>query len=306
MIKAAVVSNSALCLPLLHYLQHQNVETVFYLGLYDAGADISSVLAFCKTNSIAVEIEKKSTQLNGWLKVHNPDYCFVFCYKFLIDVAGLGEIRQKIFNIHPGKLPQYRGPSPVFWQLRNGENNIGLTIHFISSKYDAGEIVWSREIANEAHFSHGLVDVIFSNILVEGVHYIMQAGINKLVNEKTSQDEIKAVTYKKPALQDVLVNWQTMHANSIINLVKACNPWNKGAITMCNNMEVKIVDAEAFNIRTNVMPGTIVGTGDDGLKIACAGYSVVKVNFLVLNGIFVPARLAEKFGFASGQKFANP
>src|SRR5436305_14925589 len=114
--KAGVVSNSELCLPLLHYLRQQDIETVFYLGLYDSGADVNSVLGFCNGNGITVEIERNREQLFNWLTVNQPDYCFVFCYKTLIDVGRLGAFRQKIFNIHPGTLPQYRGPSPVFWQ----------------------------------------------------------------------------------------------------------------------------------------------------------------------------------------------
>ncbi len=305
MIKAGVVSNSELCLPLLHYLKQQKVETIFYLGLHNAGADINAVLVFCNSNGITVEIEKGPGQLFSWLNLHQPDYCFVFCYKSLIDVGRLRAFRQRIFNIHPGKLPQYRGPNPVFWQLKNGEDKLGVTIHFINGKYDAGEIVWSREISNEVHFSHGLVDFIFSNILIEGVQYVMNTGIEGLLKNRVSQDEAKAVAYKRPVLPDVLINWQTMYPADVINLVKACNPWNKGAITMCNNMEIKIVDAEILDTKTAETPGAVVDM-KDGLRVACAGNSMIKINSLGINGIFVPARFAEKFGFTSGQRFTSP
>ena len=75
-------------------------------------------------------------------------------------------------------------------------------------------------------------------------------------------------------------------------------------MAMCNNMEVKLVDAEALDVATNALPGTIIDI-KDGLKVACAANSAVKINFIALNGIFVPARLAGKFGFAAGQKFAG-
>jgi methionyl-tRNA formyltransferase len=275
--------------------------------LYDvaAGADINNVLAFCHSNNITVEKEQRPGQLYNWLDVHKPDYCFMYNYRSLVDVSRLGSLKKKVFNIHPGKLPQYRGPSPVFWQLKKGEETLGLTIHFITGKYDTGDIVWSREIKNEAHFSFGLVDHIFSNLLVEGVHYILNTGIDELVKKKVVQDAKKANTHKRPALKDVLINWQKTRANDVINLVKACNPWNKGAIAMYNNMEVKIADAEVVNIAASQPPGTITDV-KDGLKVACAGNTMIRINFLTVNGIFVPARFVDKFGFATGQKFTSP
>jgi len=302
MMKAGVVSNSELCLPLLYFLKQCNIETIFYLGLHDASANLNLVLAFCNSNSIPVETEKEASQLYGWLNTNKPDFCFVFCYKKLIDVERLAGLRNRIFNIHPGRLPDYRGPNPVFWQLRNGESTLAITIHFISGRYDAGEIVWSKEINNEAHFSHGLVDYIFSNILVEGVQYILNTGVEGLLKSKVLQDESAEKYYKKPLLNDVFISWQTMHATNIVNLVRACNPWNKGAIAVCNNMEVKIVDAEALDKNTLAPPGAIVDV-TDGVQVACANNSLIRLNSLVINGIFVPARFADKFGFATGQQF---
>jgi len=45
------------------------------------------------------------------------------------------------FNIHSGPLPNYKGMMPVFWQMLNGEKRIGITIHRMVEKLDAGEIV---------------------------------------------------------------------------------------------------------------------------------------------------------------------
>jgi len=300
--KVAVISNSELCIPLLHYLKLNQVEAVLYLGSHPAGTGISSLISFCNSNNILIETEKNSAQLFSWLPKQNPDYGFVFGYRKLIDVERLGDFKKKFFNIHPGKLPQYRGASPIFWQLKNGEETVGLSIHFLNESYDAGEIVWSREIKNEPHFSYGLAELIFSNLLLEGVQYVVSSGIEKLEKQKISQDESVATTYKKPTLNDVLINWKTMSAHSVVNLVRACNPWNKGAITVYNGMEVKIIDAEVVPGTTTESPGKII-QASDGISVACANNTIVKINHFNANGIFVPARFAEKFGLVAKQSF---
>ena len=45
------------------------------------------------------------------------------------------------FNIHSGPLPQYQGMMPVFWQMRDGKTNIGITIHQMDMAIDTGKII---------------------------------------------------------------------------------------------------------------------------------------------------------------------
>ena len=55
--------------------------------------------------------------------------------KKLLDAPRLGCI-----NIHSGPLPKYQGMMPVFWQLKDGENIIGITIFKMNEELDAGDI----------------------------------------------------------------------------------------------------------------------------------------------------------------------
>lgn len=51
-----------------------------------------------------------------------------------------------ILNKHSGFLPRYRGIYPVFWAMVNGESEIGVTVHFMAKKVDAGPIVCEESI----------------------------------------------------------------------------------------------------------------------------------------------------------------
>lgn len=304
--KVGIISNVESCIPLLQFLRSNSIETILYIGSYSKDTNISSLISVCKSSNISVEIEKQPAQLYDWIQSQQLNYCFVYGYKKLIDMNRVGGFSKKIFNIHPGKLPQYRGASPLFWQLRNGEKSIGLHIHFMNEKYDAGNIVWSKEIPVEPHFSFGLAEYIVSNALIEGVHFVLHSDSEELWEEGVVQNEKDAHTYQKPTLKDVLIDWQTMNAIAVVNLVRACNPWNKGAITLCNGMEIKILDAEKLNVAAdNTIPGTIQET-TDGILISCASNSLVKVHQMSINGIFVPARFADKFGIITGNCFSTP
>lgn len=64
-------------------------------------------------------------------------------------VAGTYVLRESVFaiprlgsiNLHSGKAPEYRGAAPAFWELYNGEREVGVTIHRVATALDAGDIL---------------------------------------------------------------------------------------------------------------------------------------------------------------------
>ena len=50
-------------------------------------------------------------------------------------------------NIHPAPLPAYRGVDPLFYQLLNGERQIGVSVHLMDSAFDSGNLLaeWSTQ-----------------------------------------------------------------------------------------------------------------------------------------------------------------
>src|SRR5215470_15658995 len=60
----------------------------------------------------------------------------------LFSIPRLGSI-----NIHKRKVPDYRGGGPVgLWELLDGQPEIGVTVHQVTEKLDAGAIVNSATI----------------------------------------------------------------------------------------------------------------------------------------------------------------
>jgi methionyl-tRNA formyltransferase len=74
---------------------------------------------------------------------------------------GTNIVRESVFNIpklgtinlHKGLAPYYRGGPPVFWELLNGEKEVGLTVHFVAAAVDAGDIVLQETVPLEYDFS---------------------------------------------------------------------------------------------------------------------------------------------------------
>ena len=76
----------------------------------------------------------------------NPDIILVGSWgeKFSKEIYDLPKIAA--INAHPSLLPQYRGPNPYFWTIRNQEQITGVTFHLIDNGYDTGAILAQEEI----------------------------------------------------------------------------------------------------------------------------------------------------------------
>ncbi|MCH7860615.1 MAG: hypothetical protein IH998_02760, partial [Proteobacteria bacterium] len=67
---------------------------------------------------------------------------FLFCPFDRIAGPKFLEIpRIGTFNLHLGKLPEYRGGLHAFWVLRQGDPEAGATIHRVTTELDAGDVV---------------------------------------------------------------------------------------------------------------------------------------------------------------------
>lgn len=44
-------------------------------------------------------------------------------------------------NLHSGKVPEYRGSAPGFWEHYHAEEEVGITVHVVTEQLDAGDIL---------------------------------------------------------------------------------------------------------------------------------------------------------------------
>jgi methionyl-tRNA formyltransferase len=75
------------------------------------------------------------------LRSYEPDLVVCLGFPWKIPIDGLEVPRYGWMNGHPSLLPEYRGPSPVSWAIRNGEREIGFTFHRMDAELDTGAIL---------------------------------------------------------------------------------------------------------------------------------------------------------------------
>ena len=76
-----------------------------------------------------------------------PGLMLASCYPWRLPDALLGLPQHGCFNLHPSALPDYRGPSPIFWQLRDGISDSGVSVHRMSSRFDRGALLCRQPLS---------------------------------------------------------------------------------------------------------------------------------------------------------------
>ena len=77
----------------------------------------------------------------GRIRAMAPDFLFSFYYRDLVREELLSIPKQGCINLHGSLLPKYRGRCPINWAVINGEKETGVTLHYMTAKPDAGDIL---------------------------------------------------------------------------------------------------------------------------------------------------------------------
>jgi methionyl-tRNA formyltransferase len=75
-----------------------------------------------------------------------PDLIISGGFPWRIPSEVLALPRLGAINMHPALLPRYRGPAAIEWALRNGDAELGFSVHRLSPDFDTGPILAQARI----------------------------------------------------------------------------------------------------------------------------------------------------------------
>ena len=75
----------------------------------------------------------------------DAELVIVSCFPWRVPAELLNVPLHGWWNLHPSLLPAYRGPSPLFWQARDGIAHTGITLHRMEEAFDEGPIIAQAE-----------------------------------------------------------------------------------------------------------------------------------------------------------------
>jgi methionyl-tRNA formyltransferase len=193
--------------------------------------------------------------------------------KNLRSAAPMGFI-----NCHAGALPFYRGRNPINWALINGEDRIGVTVHFVDEGIDTGDIITQ-------YFIDVLESDDYASLLEKGYVTCAEALCKALsiVSQRnfrpTAQDEIDPVGFYccRRVDGDEYIDWSDTSEN-IRNFIRAITKPGPGAISVSSKYKLIIYQSRLVPDAPDYkgVPGEVVGVTEDSWVVK-TGSSVLQV-----------------------------
>lgn len=193
-----------------------------------------------------------------------PDLIVVASYNQIIPREVIALPRIGVVNIHPSLLPEYRGATPTVWALINGEQETGVTAHFIESEeVDSGRIICQASLTISPDETDGALRRRLSDlsraVIEEAVELVRQKG----AQDFPTQDEALASWHPKRTERDAVLDL-SRPVNEIRRRIRAMTPF-PGARLQHEGRFLHVLDAVACGNDDAVEPNTIIAKTDDGV-----------------------------------------
>ena len=154
------------------------------------------------------------------LKSKQIDLVLCNSYSMVIRDDVLKLVDGNAVNIHYALLPKNRGPNPVQWALIKGEKETGVTMHYITNKMDAGDIISQKKFRIEKHDSW----VTLMQKCKKVAHKLMKNTIPLILNRKNTrikQDETEATENFRLTPEFPEIRFKGMTDLDIYNMIRA-------------------------------------------------------------------------------------
>ncbi len=233
-----------------------------------------------KQENISLSIVENLKEIKSDLKNFHLGICVGFMEilkKEYFNLPLLG-----IYNLHCGKLPEYRGRAPISRAVINGEKEIVMTVHRIETGVDSGAILIEKKISiTEEDTAYTLYNKCSENSgdLIAKVFEIIERNnlinnpvvLSKLLNP---QPEPTKPPNKSISEEERIIHWEKS-AREIYNLIRGLVPPYPSAITFLKFEKLLITKAIIKENQTdNIFPGYIQNVTDKSILVLCKKGSI--------------------------------
>jgi methionyl-tRNA formyltransferase len=226
--------------------------------------------------------------VHRWVADRRPDLSISIQYDQIIRQPLLLAAPLGFINVHPGKLPWYRGRSTVNWAIVNGESEVGITVHVMDQGIDTGDILLQETVPIE--WSDTYASMLAK--LQEAVPPLLVKAVDGLADGSlVPRPQIGLGSYFSVRRDgDESIDWGASSLQ-IYNLIRAISPPGPCARTQLDGRGL-IVRSARFERDWpcyRSVPGEVVGRESDGVRIKTGDSTIVLTSFSYADDPAAPA-----------------
>jgi methionyl-tRNA formyltransferase len=203
------------------------------------------------------------------------DIIVVVAYGFIIPENILNSKKHGCLNIHPSKLPKYRGAAPLQRTIINGEKSTAVCIMQMDTGLDTGGIILQENFELSARTTFAALHDKCAEIGAE----LLVKVLNEIDTLPRIPQSTNGVSYAhKLNKSESKIDW-TSSSYQIDCKIRGMNPW-PGTYFEYDGKIVKILQSNYKDLKHTHKPGLII---NDQFEVAC-GEGILLLEKLQLPG----------------------
>lgn len=206
-------------------------------------------------------------RLIGRLRDLEPDVLIASDWRTILSQEVLEIPRLGGINIHDALLPKYGGFAPVNWAIIHGEEEVGITAHFMTEDVDLGDIICQVPIAVTPEMTAtDVVNRIFplvGQVTIDSLELIQRPDF-----KSRPQDKAQASFFRKRTYDDSRIDWQKP-SRSVYNLIRAQSDPYPNAFAFHDGQRLKVKSARLSVQKFKGSPGQVFKCTKEGTLVVC-------------------------------------
>lgn len=257
----------------------------------------TEIKKYAQDNDIDVVTPKtvNTEEFVNKLKELDIDYIVVVAFGQMIGNVLLEAYPDRIINLHPSKLPEYRGASPMQFSILNGDKITSATTMLIEKGMDSGDILMQKDVEIKDSDDYTSMEEKLGEMGALAIRDTL-LNFDSLYEKRIKQDDEKATFCTKITKDMGKINW-SKSSFDIINKIRAFVEYPVAHFSY-EGKNVKVYKAEVlgsynknpgFVYKANPKEGIVIGTGDGAirlLKIQFPGKKAMDVKSFLMGNDF--------------------
>ena len=191
----------------------------------------------------------------------------------LLAIPSLGTL-----NLHAGGLPEYRGGSPLNWQIINGESKAGISVIRVDEGIDTGPVLAETSIEigprDTIRDLHERANELFPGLVVEAITRLKSKDPLGRV-----QSETNAQYWHQRSDVDGHLDFRHMRAVEADRMIRALTTPYPGSYAYCEGHKVRLFAADLPSMCVKGMPSRVCFIQGKGPYVVCTDRAILITNY---------------------------
>ena len=229
-------------------------------------------------------LKVRTPEFADLIRSFQADVALVIAYGRILPPAILSAPRHGCINLHASLLPKYRGAAPITWAIVRGESETAISVMQMDEGMDTGPVFTTTAIpigpettADELGTALGL---LAAELVARDLPRIVRGELTAVAQDNASMT-LAPILEK----EDGRINFDAV-ARVVHDHVRGMTPW-PGAFTTAAGKTLKLLEtrvAPSSDSSATTAPGTIVRATKQGIDVACAEGTVLRILRAQLEG----------------------